>query len=131
MRIHFLKARWLAGIVALAILSSLSGGCVVGDGGYGYYDNGYAPYGDYYESDVFFGGGLRDHDRHDHDYRGWGPGYHVAPYRRGGEHFEHGSEHRGGGEHAFRSAPASHPMPSLPSRGAMGSRGGGFGGSRH
>jgi hypothetical protein len=38
-------------------------------------------------------------------YGGWGPGYHVAPFR-GGAHRGAG----GGGTHAYRSAPASHSM---------------------
>jgi hypothetical protein len=55
------------------------------------------------------------------DYGGWGPDYQVAPYR--------GSGHRrptgGGGPaatRAYRSAPASRSMPSLPSHGGGGAR---------
>ncbi len=51
-------------------------------------------------------------------YYGWGPGYRVGPYRGG-------SDYHGGGPagHAYRSAPASRSMPSIPSR-AGGGRGG-------
>lgn len=123
MKRYFRRAGWLPGAAIVAtILSALSGGCVAG-GGYGYYDEGYAPYGDYYDGGVLIGGDYRHHEHHEHDYRGWGPGYHVAPLRHGErEHFEHGGGQRGGfehgGGHSFRSAPASHPTPSLPSRGS-------------
>jgi hypothetical protein len=52
------------------------------------------------------------------DYGGWGHGYQVAPFR-GGDHRPTG----GGGHasaHAYRSAPASHSMPSMPSRARSG-----------
>jgi hypothetical protein len=61
-------------------------------------------------------------------YGGWGPGYHVAPFR-GGEHQRPTS---GGGHastRAYRSAPASHAMPSIPSKSRSGGgRGGSHGG---
>jgi hypothetical protein len=132
MKRYFRRAGFLAGAAIVAMFSALSGGCVAG-GGYGYYDDGYAPYGDYYDGGVLIGGDVRHHEHHEHDYRGWGRGYHVAPSRHGEhehehgehEHFEHGGERGGfqhGGGRAFRSAPASHPMPSLPSRGSSGPR---------
>jgi hypothetical protein len=98
-----LLSRWAALAVAIGLLGVLSSGCVVGGG----YDGG-AGYGlDYYEP---YGVG----------YGGWGPDYQVAPYRDG--------DHRpvSGGGHAFRAAPASRSMPSIPS----GSRSGGGGGGR-
>jgi hypothetical protein len=101
--------------VALArVFAVLASGCAVTDGGYGYgYDGGVAIGVDY--NDPF---GV--------DYEGWGPGYRVAPYR-GGDHRgdRDGDRGRGGVSqrpHAFRPAPASHAMPSIPShsRGANG-----------
>jgi hypothetical protein len=96
-----------AAVVAVAV--ALSSGCVVTDGGYGY---GGAPYGvGYYEP-----AGIA--------YGGWGPGYDVAPFRRG-------YPLRYGGHpppHAYRAAPASRAMPSIPT----GARpGGGHGGGGH
>jgi hypothetical protein len=115
MKTFSILATRLAVFLALGMLAALASGCIVG-GGYGYYDDGYAPYGDYYGGDLFVGG--VEHHR-EHDYRGWGPGYHVAPYRHGAEH---GGFGHGGAMHNFRSAPASHSMPSLPSRSFGGRR---------
>jgi len=101
--------------IAIALFVTLSSGCVVApDGGYAYnngYPGYYEPYGAYYG--------------------GWGPNYLVAPFyideneRREGRFRGH-DEGRGWGGgnpglHAFRSAPASHGMPSIPSR-SRGSR---------
>ncbi len=93
-------------IFAVGTMAALLAGCLVAtDDGYDYYDDGgyYEPYG------VFYGS--------------WGPGYDVAPFRyHGGEHHEH-RPFEGGGHapaHAYRSAPASRPMPSLPSAGRSG-----------
>ncbi len=90
--------------LALGLVTVLLPGCVAGDGGYGDYAVGYyEPYGG--------------------DYGGWGPGYQVGPFRDGNHH-----EGGGGGRsapHAYRSAPASHAMPSIPSGGR--GRGGGPG----
>jgi hypothetical protein len=44
------------------------------------------------------------------DYGGWGPGYHVAPPRRGERRPEQSSPH------AYRPAPRSRPSPSIPTR---------------
>ena len=103
--------RWAVIAFVVGTLTVLSG-CLLPYGGY---DDGgdmgaayYEPYGAVYG--------------------GWGPGYHVAPFR-GGDHRPTG----GGGhapEHAYRSAPASRSIPSLPSHGGGGGRGGG-GGGRH
>ena len=103
-----------------ALLIALSGGCAVSDGGYGYnggYDSGYG-------NNVGIGVGY--YAPFGGDYGGWGPGYNVAPFR-GGDHRGGGFDRRGGQspQHAFRSAPASHSMPSIPSRGGGGGRGGG------
>jgi hypothetical protein len=98
-------SRRLATAVAMVLLAIGVAGCVAA-GGYGYDTGGL----DYYEPS----GGY---------YGGWGPGYHVGPFRDG-RHFDH----RVGGRpvaHAFRAAPASHAMPSIPSHARGGGRGGG------
>jgi len=77
----------------------LSTGCVVAGGGYGYDGNVGVGVGvDYYEPV----GGY---------YGNWEPGYQVGPYRDGGRRFD-GDR----GSHAYRSAPGSRSMPSIPSR---------------
>lgn len=88
-------SRWSALACVVGTLTVLSAGCAVVGDGYGYDGGGigagyYEPYGA--------------------DYGGWGGGYQVAPYR-GGDHRATG----GGGQHAYRSAPASHAMPSIAS----------------
>jgi hypothetical protein len=88
---------------ALGLLMVLASGCTIAGGGYGYDD----------------GIGLDYYEPSDGVYGGWGPNYRVGPLRDGG-HFAG----RGGGRpgpHAYRAAPASHAMPSIPSH----SRGGG------
>jgi hypothetical protein len=85
------------------IAGVLCSGCVAPGYGYGY--GGYAV--DYYEPY----GGI---------YGEWGPGYNVGPYRDG-----RGRQGPYSGGHAYRSAPASHPMPSIPMGGGHG------GGNRH
>jgi hypothetical protein len=86
---------------SLFIVFFLLYGCISGAGGGDGYGVGYyEPYGG--------------------DYGGWGSGYRVAPYR---DHDHHGA---GGGRHsashAYRSAPASHAIPSIPSGGGGGRR---------
>jgi hypothetical protein len=117
---------WSALSLVVGSLSLLAAGCVVSDGGYGYgYDGSVGIGASYYEP----------YD----DYGGWGPGYRVAPFRGGeGRHhedFRGGHHEEGGRSHAFRSAPASRSMPSIPSHSGGGSRGGGSrsggGGGRH
>ena len=127
--------RRLLAAIALGLLPMIPTACAVDGATYGgaAYGGGAYDYGpDYYEPNGY-------------DYGGWGDGYFVGPYRewgRGG--FAHrdggivrhdegrgGFDHRGGGRgpaaaHAFRSAPASHGMPSIPS----GARGGGPHGGR-
>jgi len=90
--------RWST-LAALGFCAALPLGCVaVGEGGYGF-DDYYEPYG---------------------IYGGWGPDYYVAPFYRDHprfheDHFAH---------HAFRSAPpATHAIPSIPSRGRPGGEG--------
>ena len=103
--------RWPAFTLAAVTWTFLSAGCIMPAGEYGYDDGGPVGVG-YYES-------------YGVDYGGWGPGYHVAPYRGGhrdgGEHRPGGGGGRPGGGHSFRAAPASRAMPSLP----HGSPGGG------
>jgi len=88
-------SRWSALAFAAGIMMFLAA-CVFADGGYGYDDGGtgagyYEPYGTVYG--------------------GWGPDYGVAPFRDGGHRGNYGNA-----AHAYRSAPASHAMPSLSSR---------------
>ena len=100
--------RWSAIAFVIGLFTVLSSGCAVTGGGYGYgYDGGVGIGLDYYEPYGAYGGWGPG-------YGGWGPGYHVGPFRDGAHRPD-----RGGGHpppHAYRSAPASHPMPSIPSR---------------
>jgi hypothetical protein len=101
-----LLLRWLVLAIGIGALTILLASCILPADGPGYYDGG--------------GYGAAYYEPYGVDYGGWGPGYQVAPFRGGG--------HRptgGGGRsstHAFRSAPASRSMPSLPSH--SGGRGG-------
>jgi len=90
--------RWSALACVIGLVAVLVG-CVVGGGGY-VYDGG-AIGADYYEPY----GAI---------YGAWGPGFNVAPFRGG-------DRRSAGGAHAFRSAPASRPMPSIPSGARSGS----------
>lgn len=107
--------RWSVRVFVVGTLTGLSTACVLSDGGYGYgYDDGGGYGAAYYEP-------------YGVEYGGWGPGYHVAPFRGGGDHRPIG----GGGHeatHAFRSAPASRSVPSLPAHGGGGRGGGARGG---
>jgi hypothetical protein len=100
MNISHLRGTAIA--LAIGVFAVLPAGCVVPDGGYGY-DGGVGVGLDYYEP---YGA----------DYGGWGPGYRVGPIR--------GGDFRGGGgrvaSHAYRSAPAGHSAPSIPSRARSG-----------
>ena len=116
---NILLLRRSALLFAFGTLTVLSAGCVLSTGGYGYDDGG--------------GYGAAYYEPYGVEYGGWGPDYHVAPYR-GGEHRPVG----GGGHkstHAYRTAPASRSMPSLPAHGGGGHGGGkgrdGGGGERH
>lgn len=95
--------------LTFVVLTILFSGCVITDGGDGYYDGGDIGVTYYEPSGVIYGG--------------WGPGYEVAPFR-GSEH-RHEVEHRatregGHAARAYRSAPASHSIPSIPSRSRSG-----------
>ena len=111
MKILFL--RWSVRAFVVGTLTILSAGCILSDGGYGYDGGGYGA--SYYEQP--YGA----------DYGGWGPGYHVAPFR-GGDHLRTDGGGRASG-HAYRSAPASRSMPSLPAHSrSVGGGGGHVGG---
>jgi hypothetical protein len=102
------RAAWLAVLVPVLMIAPA---CTL-EPGYGYGYDGTTNIGvgiDYYEPLGF-------------DYGGWGGNYRAGPPRGG----PRGGGGRGGASHAYRSAPASHGMPSLPS----GPRGGGGGGGR-
>jgi len=98
-----LLLRWSAIAFMTGIFTVLLSGCVVSGGGYGY-DSGVGIGVDYYEP---YGAA----------YTGWGPGYFVAPIRDGGHRPERGGNST---SHAYRSAPSSHAMPSIPSRSRTG-----------
>lgn len=97
----FLRGSVLAFVMGLVTI--LPSGCVVPGEGYGY---GYG-------YDVNVGIGLGYYEPFGVYYGGWGPGYRVAPYRDGRYRSE-----RGGSPppHAYRPAPASRSLPSIPSR---------------
>jgi hypothetical protein len=90
--------RWSASVMVVGLLSLPVSGCVVPGGEYGFgptFGVGY-----YEPSGVAYGG--------------WGGGYDVGPVRAGQVH-----EYRGGGRpapQAYHAAPASRPIPSIPSR---------------
>jgi hypothetical protein len=101
------RLAWLALFVPLLVMPAA---CV--DTGYGYDGPSVGVGVDYYEPFGF-------------DYGGWGPNYRSGPPRGGDRGFGGG---RRGSPHAYRSAPSSHPMPSIPSGPRGGGRGGGGGG---
>jgi len=108
--VNILLLRWLGLAFVVLMLTVLLSGCVLTGGEYGYYDDGGDIGVTYYEPSVV-------------EYGGWGPSYQVAPFR--GDEHRHDVEHHttsGGGhaERAYRSAPASHSMPSIPSRSRSG-----------
>jgi hypothetical protein len=114
MNISLLRGLALAFVACTTTV--LLSGCIGVNGG-GYYDDGFIGPGYYEPAGVVYGG--------------WDSGYHVGPYR--------GGDHRptSGGGHtsarAYRSAPASHSMPSIPSQSRSGgshSGGSHSGGSR-
>ena len=101
---NILLLRWSAIAFVIGLFIVLSTGCAVTAGGYGY------------DGDV--GIGLDYYEPYGADYGGWGPGYRVGPFRDGANR-----QNRGGGQssaHAYRSAPASRSMPSIPSRSRSG-----------
>jgi len=99
--VNILHLRRLACDFVIGTLTVLLSSCLVPGGGYYDGDSGAG----YYEpSGVVYGG--------------WGPGYHVAPYR-GGDH----RPARGGGHapaRAYKAAPASRSIPSIPSKSRSG-----------
>src|SRR5471032_2591554 len=98
MIIHILR-RWRLALLICAFPLLVSA-CVAYGGPATQYQVGVEAGPDYYEPFGF-------------DYGGWGGGYRVGPYRGGGR----GGERGGGGhaDHAFRAAPSSRPVPSIPS----------------
>jgi hypothetical protein len=96
--------RWLALAFVLCTLTLLLSGCILPPGGY-VYDNGGIE-ANYYEPFGFV------------DYGNWGRGYQVAPFRGGYHRPAGGGGHASG--RAYRSAPASHSMPSIPSHSRSG-----------
>ena len=97
---NILHLRWLLLAFVVWTLTVLLSGCVLTGGGYGYDDGG--------------GIGAAYYEPHGADYGGWGPGYQVAPFRDGDHHPTSGGGHAPA--QAYRSAPASHSMPSIPSK---------------
>lgn len=100
-----LLLRWLGLVLAILMLTVLLPGCVATVGEYGYYDGGDIGV-TYYEPAVV-------------EYGGWGSSYHVAPFR-GDEHRHeverHTTSRDGHAAPAYRPAPASRSIPSIPSR---------------
>jgi hypothetical protein len=90
--------------VAIGLSIVLSFGCVVGGDGYGYG----------YNDNVSVGIGLGYYEPYGNYYGGWGPGYRVGPSRGGNFRPDRGSGHPA--PHAYRPAPLSRPMPSIPAR---------------
>lgn len=87
--------------LVIGLFTVLSSSCAVTGGGYGYDGGGVGIGLGYYEP---YGG----------DYGGWGSDYRVGPYRGGGRRSDRGNGRPT--QHAYRSAPASHSVPSIPSR---------------
>jgi hypothetical protein len=92
-----MRIRWMAACLGALALATLNACAVTGVGvdgsvGVGYVGGYYEPYG--------------------YEYGGWGPGYRVGP-GRGGDRRGVGAPR---GPHTYRSAPASRPTPSIPSR---------------
>jgi hypothetical protein len=94
-------SRWSAIALVIGLFTLLSSGCVTGGG----YADGVGIGVDYYEP-------------YRPDYGGWGPGYRVAPFRGGDHGPGHGDFHPAG--HAYRSAPPTHSIPSIPSHSRSG-----------
>src|ERR1035437_6202100 len=103
-----LRLSWTLFAFIVGTLTILLAGCIV-------------PYGDRgYDGDV--GVGVSYYEPVGVEYGGWGPGYQVAPFR-GGDHRPNGGGGHGS-QHNYKSAPASRSIPSLPSHGSGGGRGG-------
>ena len=104
MKTFLLRASSAAVVIASFALLS---GCAAPEGDYG---SGYG-----YDSGVGVGVGfgVDYYEPYGAFYGGWGPGYHVAPYYRGG--YEERRDFSHPVQHSYRAAPASRPMPSIPS----------------
>ena len=102
MKASFLRRPALASLIGLAAV--ISSGCVVTGGGYGYGDG--------------VGIGVDYYEPYGAVYGGWAPSYHVAPVRDDYHRPESGSGHPA--PHAYRAAPPSRSMPSIPSRSGSG-----------
>ena len=119
MTVNIKKLHWICRAFMLGILAVLAVGCVpLDEYSYdpygGYYDGGYYD-GGYYDGGGVIVGGPGYYEPYGAEYRGWGSGYRVAPFHRDG--FGPGGFNRGApSTHHYRPAPASHSMPSLPSR---------------
>lgn len=106
---NILLLRRLGLVFAVLTLTVFLLGCVATVGEYGYYDGGDIGAAYYESSDV--------------EYGGWGPNYYVAPFRAGDHHHDGERHITSGGGHAaraYRAAPATHSMPSIPSRSRSG-----------
>jgi hypothetical protein len=109
----------LVWLVLLAPLASMPSACTV-EPGYGY-GSGYGPG---YEGGANIGFGVDYYEPFGFDYGGWGPDYRSGPPRGGQRTFRDGGR---GATHAYRPAPSSRAMPSIPSGPRGGGRGGGGG----
>ena len=96
--------RWSAIAFVIGLFTLMSTGCVVTGGGYEYEDG--------------VGIGLDYYEPYGAVYGGWGPGYRVGPVRDGYHRPDSGGGHPP--PHAYRSAPPSHSVPSIPSRSRSG-----------
>ena len=95
------------------LLAAALSGCAVSDGAYAPgFDDSY----DY--GGVGVGIGFDYYEPYGAYYGGWGPSYHVAPYRGSEPHWDRGAAR--GSPHPYRSAPESRPMPSIPSHSRSG-----------
>jgi hypothetical protein len=101
------RLRRAAIAVTVGTAMTLGSGCAVTGDGYAY-GNGYG-----YDNNPQFG--MDYYEPYGGAYGEWGPGYRVGPFHEGGHHWE-----RGGGArpspHAYRPAPPSRAVPSIPSR---------------
>jgi hypothetical protein len=89
-----LPQRWMIPALGVLLFAGLCACIATGPG----YDGGGA------------GGYVGIYGPEGYDYGGWGPGYHVAPPR--------GNERRAQQPpaHAYRAAPRSRPVPTIPTR---------------
>lgn len=88
---------WAASALGIAVLTSLSG-CVVPGGGY--------------ERSAGVVYGVSYYEPSGPNYDRWAPGYKFGPPRRGDPHADRA--HYEASPRAYRPAPPSRPMPSIP-----------------